>query len=533
MEQFHMSVNCGAVLAARCPESAFAECKNRWSVAAVALFLMCVAALSPLCGISAARAENARLTLVEAISIALQRNEDIQESFRRISAAEASVMSAKGAYDLTAFNTTRYGRFNSLDAGDYSPTDLTNASKSYLRADTGLRQRVPTGGTLSAYYTATNERLLGTYGLRKDRNTRYLTVELAQSLLKGIGDKEARGAIKNALLAVQDSQEGRNLVISQVVMDVIRSYWVLAVAQNNLKVSRQILGMAQEVLRRESVRSDQGISQGVDVDRARLAVNQRQYTMLQYERDVAVAQEQLVMLINYPGYSAGTRIEPASPPNSRVKALPDEQQSFEKALNSRYELKQLSIMLKQLHIEYDVNTNKLLPVLDLNGGFTSSNGNDYLRSAENFKDTDDQGSWFVGVTFSYPLQNREARGARERSRQLIRIAEDRVSKTRRRVETDVKDALHNLVLARQGIPVAKSALEAARQTVRGEVKRFEMGGITNRDLLSSHDALGREEINYYTAIINYNVALAEYQHACAQLLDKCDIVVDKDSAHTR
>ena len=136
----------------------------------------------------------------------------------QISTEDIDRMSAKGVYDLTAFNTTRYGRFNSLDASDYVPTDLSNATKSYLRADTGLRQRVPTGGTLSAYYTATNERLLGTYGLRKDRNTKYLTVELAQSLLKGIGDKEARGAIKNALLAVEDSQEGRNLVISQVVM---------------------------------------------------------------------------------------------------------------------------------------------------------------------------------------------------------------------------------------------------------------------------------------------------------------------------
>ena len=479
------------------------------------------------------RAEEVRLSLVKAIDIALAHNEDIRESFRRITAAEASVMAAKGAYDLTVFNTTRYGQFNSLSETDYKKVDLTNAAKSYLRTDTGLRQRVPTGGTLSAYYTATNERLLGTYDLRKDRNTRYLTVEMAQSLLKGIGDKEAQGAIKNAILAVDDSQEGRNLTISQVVLDVIRAYWVLDVARNNLNVSRQILAMAQEVLRREAVRYEQGLSQGVDVDRARLAVKQREYAVLQYERDVAVAQEQLVMLINYQDYNKNIIISPSSPPNSTVVKIPDETKSFELALSKRYELKQLAIMLKQLHIEYDVNNNKLLPVLDVNGGFTSSNGNDYLRSAENFKDTDDQGSWFVGVTFSFPLQNREARGARDRSQQLIHIAKDRISKTRRQVETDVKDALHNLVLARQGIPVARIGLEAARHTVNGEIKRFEMGGVTNRDLLASHDALGREEINYYTAVVNYNMAMAEYQHACALLIDKRGIVVGKNSAYTR
>lgn len=480
-----------------------------------------------------AQTQEVRMSLATAIDTALAHNEDIQESFRRISASEASVMVAKGAYDLNVFNTSRYGRFNSLDEKDYSTTDLSNAAKSYFRTDTGLRQRVPTGGTLSAYYTSTNEQLLGVYGLRKQRDRNYVTVELAQSLLKGIGDKEARGAITNALLAVHDSEEGRNLVISQVVLEVIRAYWTLEVAQNNLAVGHKILGMAQEVLRREGVRFNQGISQGVDVDRARLAVKQREYAVLQYERDVAVAQERLVLLINYSGYAKGLSIKPSSPPSTTVAPLPDADKSFEVAINHRYELKQLAIMLQQLDIEYDVATNKLLPTLDVNAGLTSSNGNDTMRSAENFRDTDDQGSWFVGLTFSFPLQNREARGTRARTRQLILIAKDRVSKTARSVETEVKDALHNLVLARDGIPVAKSAYETAQQTVYGEVKRFEMGGVSNRDLLASHDTLGREEINHHTAIVNYNMALAEYQYACASLLDKCDVIVGKESARLR
>ncbi|MDD4701224.1 MAG: TolC family protein [Desulfovibrio sp.] len=473
------------------------------------------------------------MSLAAVIDMALERNEDIKESFRRISASEASVMAAKGAYDLNVFNTTRYGRFSSLSEGDYAVTDLSNATKSYFRSDSGLRQRVPTGGTLTAYYTGTNEQLLGVYGLRKQRDRNYVTLEFAQSLLKGIADKEVRGAIANALLAVSDSEEGRNLVISQVVLEVIRAYWTLEVSLNNLKIGQKVLGMAQEVQRREGVRFNQGISQGVDVDRANLAVKQREYAVLQYRRDVAVAQERLVLLINYPGYVKGTDILPSSPPNSTVAPLPDADKSFDVAINSRYELKQLAIMLQQLDIEYDVATNKLLPTLDVNAGLTTSNGNETLRSAENFKDTDDRGSWFVGLTFSYPLQNREARGTRERSRQLILIAKDRVSKTRRSVETEVKDALHNLVLAKQGIPVAKSAYQAAQQTVAGEVKRFEMGGVSNRDLLSSHDALGREEINYHTAIVNYNMALAEYQYACAGLLDRCGVVVGKESARLR
>lgn len=492
--------------------------------------ILLVCALTLCFPLGAAKAQEVRLSLADAIALALEHNEDIQESFRRISAAEASVMAAEGAYDLNAFSTTRYGRFNSLSQSDYAPTDITNAAKSYLRADTGLKQRTPTGGSLSAYHTYSNEQRLGAFNQRSKADKGYVTLELVQSLLKGVGDKETRGAIQNALLAVQDSEEGKSLIISQVVLEVIRAYWMLETAQHNLQVSKKVLDMAQEVFRREGVRFSQGISQGVDVDRARMAVRQREYAMLQYTRDVGVAQEQLALLINHPQYSPETKLRPVSSPTSTLVRLPDAQQSFDMALSNRYELKQLTILLKQLDIEYDIATNKLLPVLDVNGGFTTSNGNDYLRGAENFKDTDEQGSWFVGATFAYPLENREARGNRDKTKQLIRIATERLNKTRRSVETDVRDALHNLVLAQNGIPVAKSAYDAARQTMNGEMKRFEMGGVNNRDLLASHDALGREEINYHAAVVGYSVARAEYNFACALILNHSGITVGKESA---
>lgn len=471
-----------------------------------------------------------KLSLSQALSMALERNEDIQESFRRIPVAEASVMASKGEYDLNTFATARYGRFNSLSTSDYGPTDLTNAARSYGRLDTGLRQRVPTGGTLSAYYTYSNERRIGAFGQGRNFDKNYVTLEFAQSLLKGIGDKEVRGAIESAMLAVKDSEEGRSLVVSQVSLEVVRAYWILDMAQNNLAVSKEILQMAKEVLRREEVRLSQGISQGVDVDRALMAVKQREYTVLQYERDAAVAQERLALLLNYPNYSNRVKFVPVTTLKTVVEKLPDEQASFNLAMQNRYELKQLAILLQQLGIEYDVNTNKLLPVLDVNVGVTTSHGNDYLRSGENFKDTDEQGSWFAGLTVTFPLQNREARGNVRKTEQMIRIANDRIHKMGRNVQTEVRETLHNLVLARDGIVVAQKAYESAQQTVRGELKRFEMGGVNNRDLLASHDSLGKEKINYHMAVVNYNISVAEYNYACATLMDKYLIRVSKDKA---
>jgi outer membrane protein TolC len=213
-----------------------------------------------------------------------------------------------------------------------------------------------------------------------------------------------------------------------------------------------------------------------------------------------------------------------------VRSLPEETAAREQALLNRHDLRQIRILLKQLNIEEDINSNKLLPSLDFTAGVTTSNGNDTLRGAENFRDSDARNSWFVGLNFAYPLQNREARGNLQRTGLLVRIAEDRFNKAKRSVETEIREALHNLTLARDGIPTAQSALNSARTTLTGELARFEMGGVNNRDLLSAQDALGQQESAYHLAVAEYNIALAEFHHAQASLLDHFHITVDKDTA---
>jgi outer membrane protein TolC len=471
---------------------------------------------------------NVPISLVEALESALMYNEDIQETFERIKASEAGVMSAEGAYDLGLFSNTRYGRFNGLSESDYDVPG--NPAKSYLRSDSGLRQRVPTGAMASAYHTSTHEELLGSSGGKDSLSRNYLTLEFVQSLLKNIGDKEQQGAIENALLAVEDSLENRHLVVSQTILETIRAYWLLEYSIRNLETAKKTHGMATEVLRRENARFAQGISQGVDVDRAETAEKQRRYSVLRCERDVDVMRERLLLLINHPAHTEYTPLVPTSAPLDTVLPLPDGTEAVEKALQNRYDLKQIHILLKQLDIEKVVNTNKLLPSLDATAGITTAGGNDALRGAENFRDTDDRNSWFVGLNFAYPLQNREARGNLERTKRLARIAADRLNKAERSVETEVREALHNLMLARDGIPVARQAVDSARSALKGELARFEMGGVNNRDLLSAQDVVGQQESAYYLAVAEYNVALAELRHAQAGLLAHFQIIVDKETA---
>ncbi len=471
-----------------------------------------------------------KLGLDEAIELALLHNENIKESFKQISVAEAEVLLAKGVYDLTLYNEFRYGVYPSLDQDDYDPRESGGWAKNYLRNDVGVSQRLPTGSTVRMYYTTSHENRLEDPSVSGYEDQNYLTVELAQSLLKGLGDKANRAAIKDAMLSVLESKEGRSITVSQVTLSVIQSYWSLAIARNNLKVSQKTLKMAKEVYQREIVRHQRGISRGVDVERARLAVDQRSFIVNQYKRDIQVAEEQLIFLINAPHIERNDAIIPISKLLAEVGAIPDQENSQSLALKQRFELHQLEIMLQKLGLEYDVNKNNLLPQLDIIVGYATAEGNDYLRSAESFKGTSEQDSWYAGATFSYPIQNRTAKGAFKQTEKLISIARDRITNTQRSIKTEVYNVIHNLIMAQKGIPLAEEAVRAAKKVVAGEISRFEFGGINNRDLLASHDDLGREEMSYFIALAQYNMALAEYDYAIGNLLTKNKINLDEIEA---
>lgn len=476
-------------------------------------------------------ASGAQLTLEHALRSALANNESITESVHRVGAAEAAVTTARGPYDLTLFANERYSAYESLSPRAYNNAYNYNAAKSFRQREIGARQRVITGGTLSVYYTHSDERRFGINDEPDVRNKDYLTVEFVQSLLRGLGDMQEQGAIKNALLSVDNSLLERKIVISQVTLETIRAYWGLVLATESLAVSREIEAMAREVLRREKERLEMGLSRGVDVDRASLAVEQRRYTVLQHERDVAVARERLCLVTNLPAETTGKDFLPAdklAEPKG-VVIVPDTNEAKLLALEHRDELRQIEILLKQINVDYDVAKNSALPSLDLAVGFTTSNGNSYLRSAENFRDTDSRGSWYIGVSVSFPLENREARGTIQRQSRLRSIATEQLTQTFRRIAEEVQETLHNLALAKHGIPVAREALRSAQLTMDGEVERFEMGVVNNRDLLASHDALGREKISYYSALTNYQITLAEYAYATGELLEAHAIRVSNDS----
>ena len=70
--------------------------------------------------------------------------------------------------------------------------------------------------------------------------------------------------------------------------------------------------------------------------------------------------------------------------------------------------------------------------------------------------------------------------------------------------------------------------QAAEQVVYGELERFELGQMTNEELLRAQDFLADAKRKYIQAVVKYNIALSDLDRARSTLPDGLEIESSTD-----
>jgi outer membrane protein len=77
----------------------------------------------------------------------------------------------------------------------------------------------------------------------------------------------------------------------------------------------------------------------------------------------------------------------------------------------------------------------------------------------------------------------------------------------------VQSALLNTGSAAQRVEATQKAIEQARESLRIEREKYDLGKGTTTDVLDAQSALLDSQTNYYRALSDYDVALAQLRLA--------------------
>jgi len=241
------------------------------------------------------------------------------------------------------------------------------------------------------------------------------------------------------------------------------------------------------------------------------------------------AEDRLKRVMNFSlvGERADLVIVPADPPMYTDQAL-DQDEQIRQALEQRTDLIQAKLTLENQHIGLIFDKNQALPTLDLEATLRLNGiDNRFGGSFEEIEPTK-RYSWGVGMTFRYPLQNRQAKSRVQQSQLAIRQQMVRIKDLEENIIAEVRNSFRDVLTNAQRVQASRISNRLAQKQLEAEEKKLQVGLATVFTTLQFQDVLSQQRSNEINAITEYLKAIVRLEESKNTLLQSYNIVLQAD-----
>ncbi len=470
-----------------------------------------------------------RLSLQEAVALAVKHNLDLQIARMTPAISEARIVQAKAVFDATFFTNINYSKLDTPQPGGFVPGLSGNTKREDVQLTTGIRKPLISGGQITLQTDLNrNEAVPSVFGVNKFYDADVM-VNLQQPLLRNFGSDINR---TNIVLAQNDrlaeAQQLRRRLLD-VVAQVEAGYWEVSFSHQQLRVRVRLLERSTQDRDRLIERRGYDASP-VEITEANSFVELHRADVIRARSSVRTASDQLKRLINATDLPLAdeTLVMPTDQPTDepiRFSLL----DLVTTALRHRPEMQIALLDIKDASVRQRVADNARLPLLNLSASIAANGvaiGNG--QSAYNNLGDNDFIDYILGAQFEMPIGNRQAEGL-YRQRQIERRASALVYQRQAQdVVLEVKIALRNVQTSYELIGATRAARRAAADNLRAiEVQEASGVALTPQFLinqkLSTQERLANAEVQEARAMTDYHNAIAALYQAVGTLLERNNI----------
>ena len=426
------------------------------------LILICAVLFA---SVAAAGTETLKLSLKDALGMALENNSRIKAARFTSQAAAQGVQSANSRYlpalsfeeTLMASNAPVNTFMMKLDEGRFTNDDF-------------LIKNLNSPATTHNFKTALS-----------------LQQPLFVPSLSPLKEMAVKDAQKTEL-ELEATREG-------IAFQTFRTYLEVQKAGARLMAADRAVVDARENMRLATVRTATGVGLRSDELRARTHLSSVEQLCISARNNVTLARMRLAQLIGLPedasigimGFSGHLSIAPLS------------DQVLGNALQNRIEIRQSNTELEKSDAALRLARSEYLPTV---GAFAS-----YQLNAKDAPFTSDNDAWTAGVSLKWNLFDGFRRGS-ERKRALSgqSAAREMLESTTQEVRYQLKESYIRREEAAKRLEVTRHALLDAEETVRLLAKRYENSLATLVELLDAQTALNQTRANLVDTEAGYILA---------------------------
>ena len=428
-----------------------------------------LAALSALLPAAAAEPEAVRLSLAEALERAAASAPRLATLAAREQAAVALVDEAKAQRGPESFLTGYAARLSSVPELTIAfpgapPQTVFPSIENNFGARIGATQPIYTGGRIPAQIDAA---------------------------------KSERDA------TAQDRRAGAR----DVALETATAYWSMVTGRESEAVLAETIAVYEAHLVDTANMLRFGMVAESDLLNVRVQRDRAALDRLQARAAADTAEANLARLV---GLSPGSRIEATEPLDALAPEPPPLDALLADARAARPERAALLARVEALKAAVRIEEAARRPQLYANGGY------DYARpNREILPFTDEwNGTWDVALGVSFRVfDNGRTSAAVARRHAQVAAEEQRLRELDDAIALEVVARRIELETARAAVPVAESAVEAARESRRSSGEQYRAGVITSTDLLAVENAALRAGLERTAALAQVRLATARLDRA--------------------
>src|SRR5437899_53845 len=445
-----------------------------------------------------ATAEGMRLSLSEAVALAVANNQDLNVSVYTSEASRYVLFSNVGIFDPLAEASlvrshAEQPAATQLSGAQVNQSDTTDFS-------TRVTQLAPTGGTFSLGISANRNSTNSTFFFVNPSYTTGLTLSLTQPLLRNFGRDTTTWLIRTSRNDRDASYQTFVRSVQGTVNAVEQAYWDLVYALRNLEVKKEARTLAADLNRITKIKIDVGSLAPIDIVQTEVGIATAEQQIIIAEGLIGDAQDRLKRLLNFDPAKYSVPIVPTDEVRSEPTSMPVDE-GIKSALERRPEILATQYNVDSDRIRYEYWRNQTRPALDLIGSYGYSGlggtttirdnlGNVVSRTTGNLGDSFQEiidrefKNWSIGLKFSYPILNRRARGQRGAALYTWEAGKAGLSALEQNVLLEVRTAARDIETSRRSIAAAQKSRELAERNLDAERKKYENGMTTSFQVLS-------------------------------------------------
>ncbi len=508
-----------------------------------------------------------KLSLADAIEMALKKNLEIEIEKTNISVAAQSVHGAHGYLDPRFRWAPRY---ENRQIPTSSPLVGANGK---LVEKVGSQtfswsQRLPWWGMgIQAQFENDRQSTTNPFTSLSPYQTGRLGASLTLPLLRNRKTDPARANLRITNKQKELSETQFRLKVIDVVSRVEEAYWNLVAARQSVRVASEAVKLAREQLARTRRMIESGTLAPVELAAAEAELERRVDTWYSSIGLVTEVENALKLLIteNRQEPLWDDEIIPTEERTLEPPRVDDVRAAVRSALQKRPELRQIGLRLETNDIQARLARNQTRPEVNVVAGYTVAGLAGTLSSTENpfsklsgaqFLRTNElseihglpplpapsfggvvstqiggfgsvlsaigRGTYptaFVGLQMDFVGRNRAAEAEAAKAaiaERRLKLQRDQLEEA---IEAQVRNALQQIQTARQRIAATEASVRAAEERLQSEIRLFRSGESTNFLVLTRQNELADSQRRAVVAKLDFNKAVARVRKALGTTLE--------------